>query len=193
MGNYQLVFMSVGTNLESRPAMNKPPDPPTIRELVPTTAEVGATKPTEIPTIVEAPVLVVPPGTATSVGGDANTGGGGFVGRDVATSTSDTGQRFSSSGSNVTFSREDNSKLWESQMKLLQDIANVAYKLNGLPDDLMALTKYVYSIPLPVPIVVPLPPVIAPVVSSIQGWLLVVAINLIVLLGAAVIWLLVTR
>lgn len=179
------------------------PNPPTIRELQPTTAEVGkkSTPATEVPMTVEAPVLVVPPGTATSVGGDANTGGGGFVGRDtaVSSSSSDTGQRFSSSGSNVTFSREDNSKLWESQMKLLQDIANVAYKLDDIPDRMKELERIARTLPLPVtvpvtiPVAIPIAPVVTPPIGPGQSWLLIVAVNLIVLLVAAVIWLLLSR
>lgn len=189
--------MNAGINSDDKPEMGKQQEPPILKEMQPTTVNEVASVPAGTPTVV-APVLVIPSSnTGTSVGKDVDTGND-FVGRDQST---ESGQRYSSTGSNVSFNNSDNSKLWEANMALLQKISDVAFKLNGIPDDVAALTKYIQSLPVPppvtvpvtIPVAIPIAPVITAPISPGQSWLLIIAVNLIVLLGGAVVWLLLAR
>lgn len=108
--------------------------PEKIAELIPTTHG----RAPDTPVIVEAPVTVVAPGTIRStVGGTANDGsidaGRDFVGRDQR---HDEDRRYSSQGSNVYFDQTDNSKLWEAMMKMLQNISDIAHRLDDIPSRL---------------------------------------------------------
>lgn len=104
--------------------------PNKLAEMIPTTEVTTAP---ELPRVVEAPVTVVAPHT------DGNRNIVGNENRSNSEVHED--RRYSSSGSNVTFSQADNSKLWEASMELLQKIADIAVRLDNIPDRLDKLEE----------------------------------------------------
>lgn len=133
--------------------------------------------------VLEAPVTltVVAPGTLNTGGGSAVQGdvtaNKEFVGRDAVNND----VRYSSAGSSVNFLNPDNAALWQANMKLLQDIADVAFRLDDIPGRLQALEKSLHIVPINVPVTVP---VKAEINVPLQSWLLIILIVLVLTFGS---------
>jgi hypothetical protein len=92
------------------------------------------------------PPVVVSPGSTIKI----DTAGGAvipgrvdardFTGRDV----NQNDLRYNSAGSSVTFLDQDNAALWQANMKLLQDIASVSERLDGIPNRLQKLEDFLF-------------------------------------------------